>query len=227
MTVRAVLKSSGHPEYGEVTVPFPIPREDYDHVVELLEGIGSGDVLRRDCRVVDLDSQYPILKRLEGSTVNVGELDYLAKRLDSFNESEKAQFQATASLLGLVHIADFINLTFCCQQATVITGFSDLEAIGRAHYMNIHGGCAADEELANLDGYENGPFLLGSLYGANNKIRKPVKKYLKSTVLTHFWYNLILRQTQFRINCDQVRFSLAHSERSLVIFATANNTIPL
>ena len=35
-----------------------------------------------------------------------------------------------ACKLGVSNIKDFINLTFCCQQATVITDFSDLAAIG-------------------------------------------------------------------------------------------------
>ena len=160
--LRAVLSYPMHPEHGVVTVPFPIPQEEYDHTMELLEGIDIGDVLRQDCYVVELDSRYTILKRLEGSAVNVDELDYLAKRLDSFNESEKSQFQAMAHKLELAGIKDLINLTFYCQQATVITNFSDLEAIGRAHYMNIHGGCTVGEALAGLDGYETALLLIDS-----------------------------------------------------------------
>lgn len=160
--LKAVLSYPMHPEHGVVTIPFPIPEKDYDHTMELLEGIDIGDVLRQDCYVVELDSRYTILKRLEGSAVNVDELDYLAKRLDSFNESEKSQFQAMAHKLELADIKDFINLTFCCQQTTVITNFSDLEAIGRAHYMNVHGGCTVGEELANLDGCETALLLIDS-----------------------------------------------------------------
>ena len=48
-------------------------------------------------------------------------------------------------------IKDFINLTFCCQQATVITDFSDLDAIGRQHYMTMQGGGCRIEELERLD----------------------------------------------------------------------------
>ena len=160
--LKAVLSYPMHPEHGVVTVPFPIPDEEYDHTMELLEGIDIGDVLRQDCHVVELDSRYPILKRLEGSAVNVDELDYLAKRLDSFNESEKSQFQAMAHKLELAGIKDLINLTFCCQQATVITNFSDLAAVGRAHYMNIHGGCAVGEELSDLDGCKTALLLIDS-----------------------------------------------------------------
>ncbi len=70
----------------------------------------------------------------------------------AFDAGEAAQFQAMAHKLELFELKDLINLTFCCQQATVITDFSDLAAVGRDHYMNLHGGCAKTEELDALDG---------------------------------------------------------------------------
>ncbi len=51
--------------------------------------------------MVKLTSHYGILERLEGQGVNVDELDYLAKRLDSFCTGEDAQFQAMAHKLYL------------------------------------------------------------------------------------------------------------------------------
>lgn len=51
----AVLDSPLHPEYGGVTVPLPIPREEYDHTMELLENLGIGDTLRQDCRIIELN----------------------------------------------------------------------------------------------------------------------------------------------------------------------------
>ena len=59
-----------------------------------------------------------------------------------------------AHKLELFELKDLINLTFCCQQATLITDFSDLAAIGRDHYMNPHGGSASVDELNKLDGEE-------------------------------------------------------------------------
>ena len=56
-----------------------------------------------------------------------------------------------AHKLELFELKDLINLTFCCQQATVITDFSDLAVIGRDHYMNLHGGSASVDELNALD----------------------------------------------------------------------------
>ena len=152
MMIRAVLGNPNHPEYGVATIPFPIPRDQYAHCVELLEALEIGDAVKADCKVERIDSFYTVLKRTEMLTVNVEELNYLAKRLDSFDTGEAAQFQAMAHKLELFELKDLINLTFCCQQATVITDFSDLAAIGRNHYMNLHGGSASVVELNALDG---------------------------------------------------------------------------
>ena len=152
MMIQAVLGNPNHPEYGVATIPFPIPRDQYAHCVELLEALEIGDAVKADCKVERIDSFYTVLKRTEMLTVNVEELNYLAKRLDSFDTGEAAQFQAMAHKLELFELKDLINLTFCCQQATVITDFSDLAAVGRNHYMNLHGGSAKTDELKALDG---------------------------------------------------------------------------
>jgi len=158
--IQAVLSSAQHPEYGQITIPFPIPREEYDHTIELLEPLGIGDTLRQDCQVDELDSFYTVVNELTGKSVTLDELDYLAKRLDSFDDGEAAQFQGMAHKLGITQIKDFINLTFCCQRATVITDFSDLKEIGQEHYMNLNGGSASMEALENLDGVETALLLI-------------------------------------------------------------------
>ena len=154
MMIQAVLGNPYHPEYGVATIPFPIPHDQYAHCMELLEALEIGDAVKADCQVQEINSFYTVLKRTEMLTVNVEELNYLAKRLDSFDTGEAAQFQAMAHKLELFELKDLINLTFCCQQATVITDFSDLAAVGRDHYMNLHGGSAKMEELDALDGEE-------------------------------------------------------------------------
>lgn len=151
MMIQAVLGNPHHPEYGVATIPFPIPHDQYAHCMELLEALEIGDAVKADCQVQEINSFYSVLKRTEMLTVSVEELNYLAKRLDSFDTGEAAQFQAMAHKLELFELKDLINLTFCCQQATAITDFSDLSAVGRYHYMNLHGGCAKTEELDALD----------------------------------------------------------------------------
>ena len=154
MMIQAVLGNPHHPEYGVATIPFPIPYDQYAHCMELLEALEIGDAVKADCQVQEINSFYSVLKRTEMLTVNVEELNYLAKRLDGFDTGEAAQFQAMDHKLELFELKDLINLTFCCQQATVITDFSDLSAVGRDHYMNLHGGSARVDELEALDGEE-------------------------------------------------------------------------
>ena len=84
--IQAVLSNPSHPEYGVATIPFPIPRDQYARCMELLEALEIGNAVNRDCKVQEIQEGPPILKRLEGSRVNLDELDYLAKRLDSFDD---------------------------------------------------------------------------------------------------------------------------------------------
>ena len=164
--IRAVLSNPSHPEYGVATIPFPIPHDQYARCMELLDALEIGDAVKADCKVQAIDSFYAVLKRTEMLTVNAEELNYLAKRLDGFDIGESAQFQAMAHKLELFELKDLINLTFCCQQATVITDFSDLSAVGRDHYMNLHGGSARVDELDALDGERTARKLIENGNGA-------------------------------------------------------------
>ena len=160
--MQVILSNSKHPEYGQATIPLPLAQNQYEDCVELLEKLEVGSATKQDCKVLEISSAFPVLKRMEMLTVNLDELDYLAKRLASFDVGEAAQFQAMAHKLELFELKDLINLTFCCQQATVITDFTNLEAIGRDHYMNLHGGCASTQELEDLDGAETARLLIDS-----------------------------------------------------------------
>ena len=162
MMIQAVLCNPSHPEYGVATIPFPIPHDQYSHCMELLEALEIGDAVKADCQVQEINSFYSVLKRTERLTVNVEELNYLAKRLDGFDIGEATQFQAMAHKLGLSELKDLINLTFCCQQTTVIADFSDLAAVGRDHYINLHGGSATVAELEALNGEETARQLIAS-----------------------------------------------------------------
>ena len=162
MQFQAILSNPDHPEYGVATIPFPLPLKEYDHSMEVLEALEIGDAVRQDCKVEEIADGYPVLKRLEGQSVNVDELDYLAKRLDSFWGDEGSQFQAMAEKLDLTDIRDMINLTFCCEQVTVITDFSNLQRIGKRHYLHLNEGGVTTEDLENLDGEETARLLIDS-----------------------------------------------------------------
>ena len=60
--IQAVLTNSQHPEYGVVTVPFPIPKKEYYHVMELLAQLGIGDPVARDCNIEEISGDFPARK---------------------------------------------------------------------------------------------------------------------------------------------------------------------
>ena len=60
MIIQAVLSNPSHPEYGVATIPFPIPRNQYTHCMELLEALEIGDAVKADCMIAGIDSDRPI-----------------------------------------------------------------------------------------------------------------------------------------------------------------------
>ena len=60
MMVQAVLSNRDHLEYGVATIPFPIPRDQYAHCMELLEALEIGDALKADSMIAGIDSDRPI-----------------------------------------------------------------------------------------------------------------------------------------------------------------------
>ncbi len=148
--IKATLRSKTDPALGSVTIQFPIHRKEYDRVLEQLKPLDIGSPLDQDCQIEMLDSHYPILKRLEETLVNLDELDYLAKRLDNIDE-KATTFQGAAAAEGITSIQDFINLTFCYKQVSVVRDFRDLENIGRDHIITTQGRGSSDEEWAAID----------------------------------------------------------------------------
>ena len=163
-SIYAVLSNPRHPEYGHTRVSFPIPTAEYDKVIEQLQSAKIIEQNGDECKADDLYGSYQVLDQVD-SIVKLDELDYLAKRLESFSEDEDAQFQAMAHKLHLTSIKDLINLSFCQMNVTVITDFSNLEIVGRKHYIRIMGGAASTDELDELDGYETACLLIDNGQG--------------------------------------------------------------
>ena len=144
--IKIRIKNADH----EIDVRFPISENELYAKLAEIHAIEEKDA-PQSAFVTEVywPEEFSMLK---DRFANLDELNYLAKRLENFDTGEAAQFQAMAHKLELFELKDLINLTFCCQQATVITDFSDLAAVGRDHYMNLHGGSASVDELNALDG---------------------------------------------------------------------------
>ena len=162
---KASLKNNNIPELGTVTVEFPIPEAQYEETIRALNGIQSGAVVEQDCFVADIGTaDCPALERLIGTMANVDELDWLGKQLESFDRYELLQFNAAVERFGLSAADELIDLSFCAREVTVISDFSDLERVGRKHYLTVHGACDP-KELENLDGKETALALISGQPG--------------------------------------------------------------
>ena len=151
--MKAALSNKNYPELGNVVISFPIMDKDYDAHIAALERLGIGDVRFHDCYVADIQSGPPSLDFLKGTLVNVDELDFLARSLDRYTDQEMAQFQCMVATRENWDMDTLINLSFCCDQVTVITDFSKLESVGRQHYLNLFG-CASADTMKQLNGKE-------------------------------------------------------------------------
>ena len=162
---KASLENNNIPELGTVTVEFPIPEAQYEETIRALNGIQSGAVVEQDCFVADIGTaDCPALERLIGTMANVDELDWLGKQLESFDRYELLQFNAAVERFGLSAADELIDLSFCARDVTVISDFSDLELVGKRHYLTVHGACDS-EELENLDGKETALALISGQPG--------------------------------------------------------------
>ena len=161
----AMLKKDNDPLSAAEIVEFPIPEAQYEETIRALNGIQSGAVVEQDCFVADIGTAgCPALERLIGTTANVDELDWLGKQLESFDRYELLQFNAAVERFGLSTADELIDLSFCAREVTVISDFSDLELVGKRHYLTVHGACDS-EELENLDGKETALALISGQPG--------------------------------------------------------------
>ena len=150
----ATLKNRISAHFAPVTITFPIPEDQYEQAILALKKSQIGDARVQNCLIDNVyASNCPALVRMSGTMANVDELDWLGKKLESFDQYELLQFSAAAERFGLCSADELIDLSFCASEMTVISDFSDLEKVGRKHYLTVHG--AADTEaLEKLNGKE-------------------------------------------------------------------------
>ena len=102
-----------HEEYGEATVPFPIPPNEYESILEQMEALELGDAVRQDCRISEMDSAYPILKRLETAgalkTYAIEHNGRLRKYYRITDEGRRRIDDFCASWSEMVRIHDYIE----------------------------------------------------------------------------------------------------------------------
>jgi len=161
----ATLRNRSQLELGSLTISFPIPEERYENVIFALKNLQIGDERKQDCCIDSIRApDCPALCRMSGTLANVDELDWLGRKLESFDQYELLQVSAAAERFGLCSADELIDLSFCARDVTVVSDFNDLELVGKRHYLTVQGACDP-KELENLDGKETALALISGQPG--------------------------------------------------------------
>ena len=82
---------------------------------------------------------------LEDRFANLDEVNYLAKRMDSFFGDEEYQFYEAMKLEGFDTLPDLINLSFNLNRYPLIRDIGDMGKIGREYLLTVNGCVPADD----------------------------------------------------------------------------------
>ena len=134
------------------------------------------------------------LSCLNGKYVNLDEMNYLAKRLDSFTDDELKQFYVAIDHTKATTLKEFINLTFNLDKFTLIQDVGDMVKVGREYALNTEGAIPADSRYDSKYA-EIGRNLLSSgrgvftEYGLLFVEDKPIDEVYDGQVFPSFAYN--------------------------------------
>lgn len=143
--LKVTLHRNAAPSYRTPVLELP---EREDLLAEKLEQIGVGITLEKNCWIEKLEGDGGALQALVGRSVNADELQYLAKRMESFDKNELLKFRAAVTVEKPADLQALINLTFNLHCYTVITDFSDVAGIGRNHLLSTRQAMSSDELAA-------------------------------------------------------------------------------
>lgn len=160
--LKLTLRKSDAPSYRTVAIEFPAIEGDLQ---KALDGIGVGVTTEKSCLVDKISGDEGALGQLTGQCVNADEVQYLAKRMDSFDKKEMQTFRAAAFNQQLTEVKDLINLTFNLQCHCLVSNFIDAAAIGKNFEFSRRMAMTMDE-IKSTDFAEIGRKIIGEKKGA-------------------------------------------------------------
>ena len=83
---------------------------------------------------------------LQDRFANLDEVNYLAKRMDSFFGDEEYQFYEAMKLESFYSLPDLINLSFNLNRYPLIRDIGDMGKIGREYLLTVNGCVPAHDE---------------------------------------------------------------------------------
>ena len=143
------------------SVGFPCSEEEYQEVRRELE-------LKDNYAFVRDVVEPKALAFKKDTFVNLDEINYLAKRMDSFDQKELFSFFAAVEAGDYVSTKDLINLSFNLNCYTLIRDVSNLKSVGRNYVLCREVAISADE-LEKMDLGKIGRELLSSGKGIPTK----------------------------------------------------------
>lgn len=129
------------------------------------------------CEELELKDNYAFVKDVvepkalalkKDTFVNLDEINYLAKRMDSFDQKELFSFFAAVEAGDYISTKDLINLTFNQTCYTLIRDVSNLKSVGRNYVLCREVAISADE-LEKMDLEKIGRELLSTCKGIPTK----------------------------------------------------------
>ena len=161
---------------------------------------------------------YPaVLSVLKGKTVNLDELNYLARRIECFFDDEMNQFEIAVEREQADNLKDLINLTFNLDKFTLITDISDMAKVGREYVLNTEGAVPADSKYdekyaqAGMDLLNSGRGVFtpkGLLFRED----KPLEELYDGQVFPYFAYNASIVDIEIEYNGKSEMVFLPDSE---------------
>lgn len=156
------LRKHDAPSYRTAVITFPANEPDLQ---KAMDELSIGVTIEKLCLVDAVKNDHGGLQALTGTLVNADEVQYLAKRMDSFDKNELNTFYAAAEHEKLTEVKDLINLTFNLHCYALISDFSDISAIGQRYELCRRTAIPMDE-MKNTDFAAIGKKLFSSNKGA-------------------------------------------------------------
>lgn len=138
--IKIRIRNAGH----EIDVRFPISESElFAKLAEIHAVEGRNTAQSVYVSEVYWPEEFSALKNWY---VNLDELNYLARRMESFDTLEYDQFLIGITKLDSKEVKDLINLTFNLNRFTLCQDVSSYEKIGRAYVLNTEGSVPAYDE---------------------------------------------------------------------------------
>lgn len=142
------LKSIVRKEDESIMFNFPYEESEISNVYNQLELETS---TAPNCYIEEVVYDSDMNEVLKGKECNIDELNFLFKRMDSFDTKGRKVFFASAFAENSKTIAELINLSFNTHCYSLVSDFNNLETVGKDLYLSEKQ-AVATRELEELDG---------------------------------------------------------------------------